>query len=63
MVLTTREAAEHVRLSETQLERLRQRGDGPVYIKIGRAVRYRESDLATWLDQHLMPTTSNQGDA
>jgi hypothetical protein len=63
MILTTREAAEHVRLSETQLERLRQRDDGPVYIKIGRAVRYRECDLVTWLEQHLMPTTSNQRDA
>ncbi len=53
MILTTREAAEHVRLSETQLERLRQRGDGPPYIKIGRSVRYRDGDIAIWLERHV----------
>lgn len=61
MILTTREAAERVRLSEALLERLRQRGEGPLYIKIGRAVRYRDGDLAIWLEQHLAPTAPDQG--
>ena len=62
MILNTREAAQRVRLSETQLERLRQRGEGPLYIKIGRAVRYRDSDLTIWLEQHLTSTAPDQGD-
>lgn len=53
MILTTREAAEHVRLSQTQLERLRQRGDGPAYIKLGRSIRYRQDDIALWLQSHV----------
>jgi predicted DNA-binding transcriptional regulator AlpA len=53
MILTTRETADYTRLSETQIERLRQRGDGPPYIKIGRAVRYRDGDIAIWLERHL----------
>lgn len=53
MILTSREAADYTRLSETQIERLRQRGDGPPYIKIGRAVRYRDGDIAIWLERHL----------
>lgn len=62
MILTTREAAKCVRLSKTKLERLRQSGDGPLYIKIGRAVRYRDSDLAIWLERHLTPTATDQGE-
>lgn len=55
MILTTREAAERVRLSETQLERLRLRGGGPDFLKIGRSVRYRERDIEAWLKLHLTP--------
>jgi hypothetical protein len=38
-------------------ERNRWRGDGCPFIKIGRVVRYRKSDILAWLE-HFQPTTS-----
>ena len=39
--LTTKEAAERVRLSESALEKKRVAGTGPVFVKLGKAVRMR----------------------
>lgn len=47
---TTREAAEYLKLSIGYLEALRQSGRGPIYHKLGRAVRYRKEDLDAWVD-------------
>jgi hypothetical protein len=41
-LFTQSEAADLLRLSERTLERLRLKGNGPKYVKAGRAVRYRE---------------------
>jgi hypothetical protein len=49
-LLTQSEAARVLGLSERTLERLRLQGGGPLYVKAGRAVRYREtyaSQMAT----------------
>lgn len=53
--LTTREAAAYVKLSRQYLEIARYRGDGsgPRYVKLERAVRYRKSDLDSWMAAHL----------
>jgi len=59
MILTTPEAAERCRLSIPTLERLRLSGDGPVYLKLGRAVRYRDEDLDTWLASRVTRSTSD----
>jgi predicted DNA-binding transcriptional regulator AlpA len=48
-LLTPREAAQFLRLSLSWLAKARMRGDGPPYVKLGRSVRYRESDLIGWL--------------
>lgn len=32
-------------------------GRGPRYIKVGRSVRYRVSDLDEWLERHLVSTS------
>lgn len=57
-ILTTPEAAQHCRLSTPTLERLRLRGDGPAYLKIGKAVRYRAADIDAWLETRLTHSTS-----
>lgn len=44
-ILTTAEAAAYLRLPKGTLEVWRQRGQGPRYSKIGRCVRYRQSQL------------------
>ena len=36
------------------MERKRERGPGPPFIRIGRAVRYRISDLDEWLENRLV---------
>jgi excisionase family DNA binding protein len=51
-LLTTFEAAERLKLHERTLEVLRYKGQGPAYIKIGRAVRYSEDDLDRFVLQN-----------
>jgi excisionase family DNA binding protein len=57
-LLTQREAADHLRLSERTLERLRVSGGGPRYVKAGRCVRYREADLEAWIALRIRTSTS-----
>jgi hypothetical protein len=45
------------------LERWRQTGDGPRFVRVGRAVRYRRSDLDAWLESRVRSSTSEQVDA
>ena len=57
-IFNTPEAATFLRLSKPTLERLRLTGDGPPYCKLGKAVRYRKSDLDAWLASRLIRSTS-----
>jgi excisionase family DNA binding protein len=56
--LTVREAAAHLGLSISTLNKLRCTGFGPVYFKLGRAVRYDFQDLDQWLAAHRIGSTS-----
>lgn len=58
MTLTTEEAAEYTRLSVPTLNRFRVTGEGPKFLKLGGAVRYRKSDIEAWLDANLQNSTS-----
>ncbi|WP_219017646.1 helix-turn-helix transcriptional regulator [Shewanella algae] len=42
------------------LEQWRYRKVGPKFIKVGKLVRYEESDLQEWLDQQKRTGTSHQ---
>lgn len=58
-ILRTADAARLVGLSESSLEKLRCRGDGPAFIKIGsRAVGYLVTDLDDWLQSRRRRSTS-----
>ena len=46
--LTTKEAAARVQLSESALEKKRVNGTGPVFVKLGKAVRYEVAALDEW---------------
>jgi predicted DNA-binding transcriptional regulator AlpA len=48
-LLTPKEAAQVLRLSESFLAKARMRGDGPRYRKLSRSVRYLKADLLVWL--------------
>lgn len=49
-LLDTEETAKILGLARQTLDVWRVRGRGPRFIKVGRAVRYRESDLQSYLD-------------
>ena len=55
----TREAANYVRLSTATLERLRVKGDGPVYINpVKDRVLYSSQDLDDWMHSRRRRSTS-----
>jgi predicted DNA-binding transcriptional regulator AlpA len=43
------EAAKHVGLSKSSLDKLRMQDGGPAFFKLGRAVVYSTDDLDRWL--------------
>lgn len=61
--MNTVEAADYVRLSKPTLDRLRVTGAGPLYLQLGRCVRYRKADLDAWLEAQLVSSTSDGGGA
>jgi predicted DNA-binding transcriptional regulator AlpA len=57
-LLDQREAAELLGISPRTLERHRVAGTGPRFSRIGRLVRYRQCDLATFVELNLRGSTS-----
>jgi predicted DNA-binding transcriptional regulator AlpA len=55
------EYAEIRRCSERTIERERASGSGCKFIKIGRAVRYRRSDIIEFINRHARESTSQVG--
>jgi excisionase family DNA binding protein len=53
-----REAADYLRSSESTLAKKRLNGDGPPFVRIGRAIRYRRSDLDAWMARSVRRSTS-----
>lgn len=59
-LLTPKEAAHFLRVSVSFLAKARMRGDGPIYIRIGRSIRYAVSALLQWLKSQQRTSTSQQ---
>lgn len=57
-ILTVNDAADVLRVHIRTLERWRQTGEGPRYVKLGRRVGYRRAELEAWLDANLTSSTS-----
>jgi excisionase family DNA binding protein len=57
--LTTKEAAHYVRLSESSLEKKRVSGDGPEFLKVGKAVRYEQTALDAWMQTDRRTSTAD----
>jgi predicted DNA-binding transcriptional regulator AlpA len=55
-VLDEREAAELLGCSVALMRKWRLFGEGVAYVKIGRLVRYRQSDIDAFLDSHRVTT-------
>jgi predicted DNA-binding transcriptional regulator AlpA len=60
---TVEELANRLRMSTSALNKWRLLGIGPKYIKTGRLVRYRSSDVTQWMDEQARASTSDQGRA
>jgi len=58
VLLTQGEYARLRRCSERTIERERTSGDGCKYIKIGRSVRYRQTDVFNFIEAHVCQSTS-----
>jgi len=54
--MTEREAAEYLGLSVYTLQQWRFRGQKPDYLKLGKAVRYREADLVAFIESCRVST-------
>ena len=61
--LDTHEAAARIGLSSSTLRKLRLRGEGPAFLKLGRAVRYREIDIDAWVSARVKRSTSEPAKA
>jgi predicted DNA-binding transcriptional regulator AlpA len=58
-LLNTEQAAVRCCLSKRTLEKYRGTGAGPLYIQLGKAVRYRDEDLEAWIAAHRRRSTSD----
>jgi len=57
----TKQAADYYGVSTRLLEKWRVTGGGPTFIKIGRRVLYRQSDLDDFLERNTFRSTSDGG--
>lgn len=57
-LLDVTEAADYLGLSISTLNKWRCYGEGPVFVKMGRAVRYRVEDLDRYLESRVLTSTS-----
>lgn len=62
-LLDTKAAAGPTGLAPQTLRKARVTGGGPPFIKIGRAVRYDPADIAAWVAERRMLSTSQQSAA
>jgi predicted DNA-binding transcriptional regulator AlpA len=57
-LLTRPQLAEMIGCTLQHLENLAIRGDGPAMIKIGRLVRYRQSEVERWFSERTVASTT-----
>lgn len=58
VALTTREAASYLGLATSTLNKWRCHGGGPRFLKLGRAVRYRQEELDRFLETRMFGSTT-----
>lgn len=54
-LLWPEQVAEMLGLPTGTLANWRYQGRGPAFVKVGRHVRYRRSDVLGWIEQHVVP--------
>ena len=56
-LLTRREVEDRFGITKRFLEVAVMRGNGPPFVKVGRLVRYRASDLRAWIEAQTVRAT------
>jgi predicted DNA-binding transcriptional regulator AlpA len=59
-LLTPKETAQFLRVSESWLAKARMRGDGPPYLLFGRSIRYGGGGLVRWMKSRVRQSTSER---
>ena len=59
VLLTVDQAAVYLGLARSTLNKWRCQGEGPSFVKLGRAVRYRTTDLEGFLERRISNSTSD----
>lgn len=57
-LMTQRDLAAYLGKSTAWAERARWAGNGPKFIKLGRHVRYRASDVLDWIEENARTSTT-----
>ncbi len=60
---TSRETAARLRISEGTLAKWRVQGKGPVFVRIGGKICYRDEDTNTFIENGLCHSTSEKTEA
>jgi len=60
-LLSTKQAARYLGLAVSTLNKWRCYGEGPKFLKLGRAVRYMESDLQAFVKGRRLGSTAEIG--
>ena len=58
-LMTVQQAAEYLGLAVSTLNKWRCLGGGPVFLKMGRAVRYRQKNLDSYIETAERQSTSD----
>ncbi len=61
-LITEKPAGEFCHLTDRAMQKYRQTGDGPRFVRISsRCIRYRRIDLRAWIEARLRNSTSDDG--
>ena len=58
-LLNERVLATHLNVTVKAVQAWRQRGGGPKFVRVGRAIRYRPEDVQVWLEANTFETTTD----
>lgn len=53
-MITRRQLAEYLGMTEPALSMMVNRRQGPRFIRLGRSIRYRREDVLAWLDERVV---------
>jgi excisionase family DNA binding protein len=62
-LLSPKQAAAFLRVSKSYLDKLRVYGGGPRFLRFGRKILYRKSELNVWAEQRCFSSTSEYTDS